>query len=409
MATTGYADTFGRTVSNGLGTATTGQAYTLFGAASQFSVAPNTATIAPSTAGDKFGYIDNLTQDVDITAQVALTAIPATNLATVGFISKLSSISNYYNGTLMVATGGAMSARFSKVIGGGLVTISTTALGLTYVANTFYNIRYRNFWSQALQTNVMQIKVWAVGATQPGGWQATAFDNALVAYVAGTNVGIMTRDESTVVGSVSAKIQNVATLTYNLPIPSSTDPMCYDPAFAFPKQTALESLADATDAAMATLDPLTSLAGLFPRVRVSSTGLAIPSASIVINVAFAATEFNVNTPTNLAYDAFNIYLGTGVWIVSYEMQLSEAASDYLQVAINDTGSLGGVEIDMRSNPSQANDAGVGGCAHLSKMVISTDPATPVKCSVTLFPNSSTVTYVATYAALSAIKVSDYFA
>jgi hypothetical protein len=405
MTTTGYADTFGRTVSNGLGTATSGQVYTLFGTASQFSVTPNTATIAPTTGGDKFGYIDNLTSDVDITAQVSLTAIPSTNLATIGFISRLSSISNYYNGTLMVATGGAMSLRFSKVVSGGLTTINTVATGLTYVANAVYNLRYRNFWSQALQTNVMQLKIWASGSTQPGGWGATSFDNSLLFYVAGTSVGIMTRDESTVVGSVSGKIQNVATSTYNLPVPSAADPMCYDPSFAYPRQTALESLADATDAAMATLDPFTSLAGLFPRVRVSSSAQPL-AASFAITATFAASEFNIGTPTNLAYDNTGIYLGVGIWMATFELQLANAASDYIQAQINSSGPQQ-VAADMRSNASHANDNGVGGCVHMSQLVTSTDPTTPVKVSASLFPNTATA-YTATYMALSAIKISDYF-
>jgi hypothetical protein len=185
-----------------------------------------------------------------------VTAIPATNLATVGFIGKLASTSNYYNATMMVAAGGAISLRFSKVVGGGLSTIATVATGLTYVANAFYNLRFTIRWSQALQTNVLQSKLWAAGTTQPGGWMATATDAGLTAYTAGTQIGIMARDESTVVGSVSAKIQNVVQLSYNLPVPGTTDTMCADPAIANPKQTALESLADSIDTTMATFDSL---------------------------------------------------------------------------------------------------------------------------------------------------------
>ena len=406
---TGYSDTFGRTVSNGLGSATSGQAYTLFGAAAQFSVAPSVATIAPSSSGDKFGYVDLLTTDVDISGQVALTAIPATNLATVGFVAKLSSTANYFVGSMMVATGGAMSLRFSKVIGGGLITISTVATGLTYVANTFYNLRFAIRWSQALQTNVLQLKIWAVGGTPPGGWLATAFDASLTQYTSGTNVGIHTRDESTVVGSVAAKIQNVAVLSYSLPIPATTDPGCYDPAIAYPRQTAVESLADAADAAMTTLDPLVSLAGLFPRARVSVTSLGLPTNVGTMNMPWAATEFNVNTPTNLAYDNVNLYLPAGIWAVGAEVQLGQAPSDYIWLTLQDLGSLGSQTAYMRSNPAQPTDFGVGGCGHISKLVISSDSTTPVKVSLGLLFNNVATTYTCVYAALTAIKISDYFA
>lgn len=407
MVTTGYSDTFNRTVSNGLGTATSGQAYSLAGAASQFSVAPSTASIAISSVSDKIGFIDLQTQDVDITGQVAMGAIPATNLATVGFVGKLSSTSNYYNATMMVATGGAISLRFSKNVGGGLSTISTTATGLTYVANTFYNLRYQIYWSQALQANVMSLKLWAIGATEPGGWMATATDTSFTQYTSGTQVGIMGRDESTVIGTITTKHQSVASRSYSLPMPALTDPMCYDPAIAYPRQEALQSLAVAADTAMATLDPLTSLAGLFPRVRVSNSNLTI--SGIFVTVPYAATEFNVSTPTNLGYDSTGIYLPVGIWLVTYELQLAEATSDYILANINGAVSTAGGYADMRSNAVQTNDQGVGGCVHISTLVISTDPTTPQRCSAALSPNNSSATYTATYTALSAIKISDYFA
>lgn len=410
MATTGYGDTFGRTVSNGLGVATSGQAYTLNGAASQFSVAPNTASIAISSGGDKYGHIDFQTGDIDVTGQVALSAIPATNLATVGFVAKLVDASNYYNATMMVAAGGAVSLRFSKVVSGGLSTISTTAVaGLTYVANTFYNLRYRIFWSQRRQTNVMMLKLWAVGAAQPGGWMATNTDAGLTQYTAGTRVGIFARDESAVVGTITAKHQSVLARSYGLPMPATADPMCYDPAVVYPRQAALKSLADAADTAMTALDPLSALAAAYPRVRVSNANLSINTAAVFITVTYNATEYNVGTPTNLAYDNTGIYLPVGIWLVTFEMRLAEAASDYLLLTLNAESGYGSVAVDMRSNASQTNDAGTGGTVHTSKQVVVTDPTTPVKCSVTLSPNNTATTYTAREVALSAIKISDYFA
>lgn len=404
MATTGYADTFGRTVSNGLGTATSGQAYTLNGAASQFSVAPNVATIAPSSAGEKFGYLDLQTQDVTITGQVALTAIPSSNLATVGFVARMSSTSNYFVGSMMVAAGGAISLRFSKVISGSLVTLATVSTGLTYVANTFYNLTFACRWSQLLQTNVFQSKLWVVGGTPPGGWMATTTDPNFTNYTAGTQVGIHTRDESTIVGSVAAKFQNVATSTYSLPVPASTDPMCYDPAFVYPRQTALESLADAADAAMATLDPTAALAGLFPRVRVSCSSVAVNTAT-VLTPSFNATEYNIGTPTNLGYDSGAIYLPVGIWMATYELRMAEAASDWLWVSF---GNSPGLTVNVRSNPTKLNSDGTGGTGHISELVVSSDPAAPIRVGVGFLFNNSATTYTFTYQALSAIKVSDYF-
>lgn len=408
MGATGYSDTFNRTVANGLGSASSGQAYTLNGVASQFSVAPSTASIAISSAGEKYGYIDLQTQGIDVTAQVALSAVPATNLATVGFVAKFIDTGNYYSATMMVATGGAVSLRFSKAVAFSLFTLSTTLVtGLTYVANTFYNLRYSIYWSRPQQTNVMSLKLWAVGTTEPGGWMATFTDAAFTDYTSGTKVGIYARDESSVVGSVTAKFQSLLTRSYSLPMPASADPMCYDPAVAYPRQTALESLADAADTAMAAIDPLTSLAGLFPRVRVSNSAVVINTA-LFPPLTFNTTEFNIGTDTNLGYDNTSLYLPAGIWLVTFEIQLAEAASNGILLSLSGGPISGQIFDNMRSNAVQSNDQGVGGCGHVSVLTYSTDPTTPIQMSAGFSPVNTATTYTITYMALSAIKVSDYF-
>lgn len=411
MTTTGYTDVFGRTVSSGLGVATSGQTYTLFGTASQFNVAANAATIAPASSGDKMGYIDLQTSDVTISAQVSMNAIPATALATVGFVMKLPTTSNYYNATMMVAAGGAISLRFSKVVSGGLSTIATVATGLTYVANTVYNLEASVRWSQALQTNLLQSRLWPTTAAKPTGWGASVTDPSLTNFIAGTNVGIMARDEQAS-PSITAKIQNVAVTSYSLPVPASTDPMCYDPAISFPRQTAVESLADAADAALTTLDPLASLAGLFPRVRLSSTGPFTVGSAVL---TYQDVEFNVGTPTNLAYDNTSVWLPPGIWLGTFELELASpgVASDYLygnffNAAAEPNPPAYAVFPNFRANPSHAGDQGRGGCLHMSKQIFSSDPVNPARVSVSLSPNSGG-TYNALYMALTAVKISDYFA
>lgn len=410
MTTTGYTDFFSRTVASGLGSASqTGQAYTLNSPATQYNVAPNTATILPSAAGDKIGYVDRQTADIDIRAIVALSAIPASNLATVGFVSDLATTANYYNATMMVATGGAVSLRFSKCIANAISTIATVAVsGLTYVANTFYNLRYQRYWSNLLQANVMNLKLWVAGANEPGGWMATATDASITQLAAGTNAGIMARDESTVAGTITAKFQSVITASNSLPMPATTDPMCLDPAVAFPRQTALQSLAVAADTAMAAIDPLTSLAGLFPRVRVSLSNFVLP-AGFFIPLSFAAVEFNVGTPTNLGYNPLSIYLPVGVWLITFELRLVDTAvMAQMRVSLNGPSTGSAPSSTMRTNTTLLNDLAAGGTTRLAATAYSTDPTTPAQVNVSLFPVSTTIAYTVNYAALSAVKISDYF-
>lgn len=404
---TGYNDVFNRTVSGGLGTATSGQAYTVTGTASQYSVAPGTASILPTAVGDRMAYVDRLTSDIDITGQVALSGIPATNLMTVGFVFKRSSSAEYYSATMMVAAGGAISLRFSKVTGGGLSTILTVATGLTYVANTFYNLRVVGYWSSGLQSNVLRSKLWAVGATEPGGWMAATTDASQTQYSAGSQAGLFARDEATVSGAVTAKIQNVAATSYGLPVPASADTMCADPAVAYPKQTALESLADAIDAASVAFDPLADLAALFPRVRVSASNFTTTTNGSQIPT-WTTVEFNVGTDTNLGYSN-GLRLPAGIWLVTLEVQMAPAAGDgYAQISVFGGNPTQFGDASMRTSTFQNNMESQGGSGHASVLVYSTDPENFVTANGNIAPEVAT-TYTYLYAALTAIKISDYFA
>lgn len=407
MTTTGYTDTFGRTVAGGLGVATSGQTYTMQGA-SQFSVAPNTGSVAMNAVANFLGYVDRQSSDIDISGQVALSAIPTTNLSTVGFSGKQSTNTNYYIGTMKVVPGGAVAIRFSKVVGLALVTLSdTTIAGLTYVAGTYYNLRFQCYWSQALQTNLLNAKLWAVGSAEPGGWMATITDNAHTPFTAGTQAGLYAREEQTTPAN-TARWQNVAVRSYSLPMPASTDTMCADPAIAYPKQTALQSLAAAADTVMATIDPLTSLAALFPRVRVSATSIVMPATLGGFAVPWGATEFNIGTATNLGYDNIHLALPVGIWFLAADLELAEAASNTLQMALNGYWNSGSPTTYIRSNAVQSNDQGMGGTGHISAITYSTDPAGTIPVSLTLFPTSSSTSYTIKYCSLTAIKISDYF-
>lgn len=410
MVTTGYTDTFNRTVSGGLGVATSGQTYSIIGGvAAGYSVAPSTASIAISTTANFIGWVDRQTSDFDATVQVALSSIPATNLATAGLVAKASSISNYYYGSMRVATGGGMSLKFQKTVAGALSTIADiTVSGLTYVANTFYNLRFSVFWSRLLQTNILSLKLWAIGSTEPGGWMAQTTDASLTDYTAGTLAGIIARDESTTLGTETAKFQALVTRSNSLPMPATTDTMCADPSVTYPKQTTLQSLAVASDVVMAALDPRASLAALFPRVRVSKSNFTYVTSTLPITAAYDTTEFNISTNTNLGYDPTAVYLTAGVWFISFEIRLAEAVTNYLTASLLGGPNAGQQIIDFRSNAAQTNDLTVGGTGHFTTTTYVTDPVTATGFSVQLAPVNTATTYTIVYMALSAIKISDYY-
>lgn len=408
---TGYNDTFQRTVSGGLGTATSGQVYATAGGAGTISnVAAGVASIGPAAAtpNNYIGYVDRQTADIDVTAQVALASIPATNLATVGLTGKQTTNQNYYIGSLMVAaTTALVSVRISKVVAGALVTLNTTAVSgaPAYVGGTYYNIRFQCYWSNLLQTNVLNLKAWAIGGAEPGGWTASTTDSSLTQYAAGTQAGLHFRDEATTPAN-TARWQNVAAKTYGLPVPATADPMCQDPAVAYPDQTALQSLAVAADSALVALDPLVSLAALYPRVRVSANNVSYNMNSSSA-ITYDTTEFNIGTPTNLGYDNQQLYLPVGIWLITAEVRLAVAADNSLYAEIYG-GPSGTQAIDyFRSHTLQGSDS-IGGTAHASVISWNSNPSTPNQYGIQFGANGSNATYTILYAALTAIKISDYF-
>jgi hypothetical protein len=237
---------------------------------------------------------------------------------------------------------------------------------------------------------------------------ASTTDASHTQYTAGTGAGIYTRDEASVPGAVTAKIQNVATMTYGLPIPAAADTMCADPAVAYPKQTALESMADAIDAASITLDPYADLAALFPRVRVSLSNTVVNSATVFFP-AWTTTEFNVGTDTDLGYNNGVLQLPSGIWLVTLEIQLAPAASaDFWKVTVQGgSGPFLDADASLRVYTSQANLDSQGGSVHASVLIVSPDPEVSVTASGAINPNTAT-NYTINYAALSAVKISDYF-
>jgi hypothetical protein len=176
----------------------------------------------------------------------------------------------------------------------------------------------------------------------------------------------------------------------------------------YPPETIFQELADAVDAVVVGFDPLADLAALNPRVRVSNSNVTMNTASFP-PITFNATEFNIDTPTNLGFDNSSLYLPSGIWLVTFEIKLVEAASNYILLVFGGGPTSSNIFVDMRSNASQSGDQGVGGTGHMSTLVYSTDPTTPIQFGVSFQPNNLSTTYVISYMALSAIKISDYFA
>lgn len=136
---TAVYDPFGRTVSNGWGTPVVGAAYTVVGTASNYSVAPGTATqVNTATATPRIavqGTFYACGQYVTITAPALATGASYV----IGAVSRYADSSNYYRGGIEFKTDGSVAILVEKVVASAVSTVVSTQTTLTYTAGTRFN------------------------------------------------------------------------------------------------------------------------------------------------------------------------------------------------------------------------------------------------------------------------------
>lgn len=183
-------DAFGRTISNGWGSATTGGAWSTAGTASRYAVANGAGQHVLAAAGN--------------TADSALTAVSATAVDLRGTLAwsrtgsagtlyayvlpRRVDAGNDYRCKVVVSTANTVRLDLVRRIGGAEAALtSTTIPGITQAANQAYAFACRVVPSGA-GTQVTG-KFWRVGTTEPSGWQASAMDSTAALQRAGA-VGV---------------------------------------------------------------------------------------------------------------------------------------------------------------------------------------------------------------------------
>ncbi|MFF9199955.1 hypothetical protein ACF09L_32590 [Streptomyces sp. NPDC014779] len=208
-AITGVAqDAFGRTSSGTWGTADSGQAWTASGgAAADYTVSSGVGRhIANARSTVRATTIPVIVADVDLSVDVALSAIPAGDVASVWLMARRLDANNFYSARLQVAAGGAITLSLRKSVGGTDTQLATFATGLTLAAGTSYRVRL------AVTGTSLSAKAWAATSAEPLAWQVTATDSAL----SGT-------------GAVGVRTQLGAATTNPLPVTFSFDNLTSSP------------------------------------------------------------------------------------------------------------------------------------------------------------------------------------
>ncbi|MFE5628482.1 hypothetical protein [Streptomyces sp. NPDC056543] len=208
-AVTGVAqDLFTRSVSNGWGTADSGQAWaTAGGSASNFSVNGSVGQHSITTLNaPRATTISVVSPDVDVTMDFALSVVPTGDNVFIQSLARRVDSSNFYNARVQIAAGGAMTLSIRKTVAGVDSQLATFATGLTYVATTLYRLRF------TVSGTSLSASLWLASGTPPPTPHAAATDSSFTAA-----------------GGVGLRTQAGASLTNVLPVTVSADNLSSTP------------------------------------------------------------------------------------------------------------------------------------------------------------------------------------
>jgi PKD repeat protein len=182
------ADAFERTVTNGLGTADLGGAWTLSGSAANFSVAGGQGRLRMNTAASGVSsFLPGTSTDTEVRATVGADKVGTGGGIYSSVVARRVGSADYRGRVRFLADGG-VQIFITRNQGGETNLANLVVPGLTIGANEMVNVRF-----QATGTNptTLRIKVWKVGTTEPAGWQLTTTDST-AALQSGGGVGLVT-------------------------------------------------------------------------------------------------------------------------------------------------------------------------------------------------------------------------
>jgi PKD repeat protein len=184
-------DTFGRTVTGGLGTADTGGAWTVSGGGTRQSVTPGVAELRLDAAGNNTGsYLGGVSGTrTDVTTTFSLTAAPTGNGTYVYVTGRRVGTGLEYRVRVRLLANGTVGLVLSRLSGGteafpgGEVIVP----GLTYTAGQALNVRV-----QVSGTGTTQItaRAWLEGSPEPVAPTMTRTDTTATLQEAGA-VGLL--------------------------------------------------------------------------------------------------------------------------------------------------------------------------------------------------------------------------
>jgi PKD repeat protein len=172
------SDSFNRTVSNGLGTADVGGAWTLVGTASNFAVAPGAAALTLRTAGTQLSaYLGATTRtDTDLNLTLATDKVADGGGLYLSVVGRRISLNNEYFARVRVYSTGSVRISLAALNGTSTATTIQPEIalpGITYTPGLQLTVRLQ---VTGTGPTTLRLKVWPASGSEPAAWQMSATD-----------------------------------------------------------------------------------------------------------------------------------------------------------------------------------------------------------------------------------------
>ncbi|MEU4776864.1 hypothetical protein [Micromonospora sp. NPDC023633] len=177
-------DTFGRTVSSGLGALDTGQVWALLGTAGAFNVDGARATIThTAVSSGRIATIDTGVTDHRVRASWSVPQLATGTALTAYVVARFVDDTTYYSARIGWIVGNQMTCSIRRRAAGVESTVASVVVPYTAQVDVMYSIMLD------VAGSTVRARLWPAGGAEPAGWDVTYVDPT---PLTGTRVGLRT-------------------------------------------------------------------------------------------------------------------------------------------------------------------------------------------------------------------------
>lgn len=202
-------DAFGRTVTNGWGSAQVGGGWTILGSGSRYGVSGGTGNHILTTAGTTAETVLstlNVT-DVDLRASLAWSRTGAQGTLYGTVVVRRQANGSDYRMKVVSGASGAFQLALARKIGSTETTLRSVLVpGVTQAADAQYRVAFRAV--TAAGTTTLSAKLWRVGTTEPTSWTTTVTDST-AQLQGGGSIGVNSYLSSSAGAAVTMRVDDL--------------------------------------------------------------------------------------------------------------------------------------------------------------------------------------------------------